>query len=1730
MKPALFSMLVTMLLGLSHTGTVSAQINADFAAVPPESTQTDPPEVILSLSRDHQYFFKAYNDYTDLDPEDPTDVDENNNPIIETTYKHSFDYFGYFDSYKCYAHTGGVFNPVSITPKSPDPDAKYCSGNQWSGNFLNWATMTRMDIVRKIFYGGTRSTDTATETVLERSFLPSDAHSFAKYYNGSDIAQLTPFDNFRKNGDAGDPDTELDNIDEGITICNTTVDTGVASQDSTAPPVLRVAEGNYQLWGANERWQCTWLNERGDSGNANRGPSNPVAPPSPFAGLNSGIDAHDNDPVEFNGREFIVRVRACVPGLENEERCKRYPDGNLKPIGLLQTYSDDGLINFGLMTGSYENNIEGGVLRKNTSSLRDEVDVFGNGRFTFTNTSDSIIKFLDLLRPWGYTYSNGVYFGGNSGDNCSFQLIDIPNGRCNSWGNPISEIYKETIRYMAGLNPTNDFGANDTNFLTGLTDADWEDPLTDENQCSDLNTILINASVSSYDDDNNDLNDVDGGINNATVPATNGITADWTDRVGDQEGINGNSFFIGRTATDTDEFCTPKQIDSLSDAKGLCPEAPTVSGSFGMAGIAYYAHNNDIRSDLDGNQTVNTFAISLATNVPIIRIPRTDGGVPVDILPAYRLIRGNGEGGGALVDFKIVKPHTRIPSTNSFTGSYYVNWEDSEQGGDYDQDMWGTINYILNEDDDTIEIETTVFAESTGQPQLFGFVTNGTTRDGFHAYSGIEGANFTSVYADVPGCNNCRPISGGGGSTGQSGPQSHTFDIASSTVGTLESPLYYAAKYGGFEEGRALINDPSNPTGPQIQEPLTLDDQPDELEEWDKLNNVTGLTGSDGLPDNFFFVINPENLFNSLETALNKILSQETASSSAVASFANSNGFENIIVQGTYREQIRGENDTQVSWIGEFTSYFIDEFGIFREDSPSSGTQGKLDGYGIDRAFKFINNATDGPQIQYLNVATDGGSPPKPTLNDLGLPSTTNAEVASVESLNLLWSGGERLRNLNNQDIVLQRNYNTPAPTNPATRGASRYIFTHFDTNLNGRVETGEQRPFLASEIDNNNFGFFATGSEATAEAVVDYVRGFDDPDTTGFRSRTLEIDGENVVYRLGDLVNSTPLVVAGPAENYDTAFDDESYALFKERYEDRRQVAYVGANDGLLHAFNVGFRDIADSEVEYKTTQGSAAAHPLGSEIWAYAPFNLLPHLQWLSSNFYSHVFYVDGSPKAYDVKIFQPSAKHPGGWGTILVVGMRLGGGDFPVMTPAGSSVSKSAYIVIDITDPEDEPEILAEISDPDLNLTTSEPDLFYDCGTNCTDNNQDNNFNGSWQLIFGSGPNNVKTFSTNESAKVFAYNLETKALEKHDVTNSAAGGPVANSFVGSIAVKDWDNGTLGFRNDDVAYFGTVGTRPQIIPPATGTIETGGVYRYIPNSPTVPDDTVNRLIDVDRPVVQPPLLLSREGLGNDILGSWVYFGTGIYLERTDEEINEQESFYGVLEPIDRPALDALSQTSSFSETFEDSELLTYTQVGVNDLLDVSNIELLAEDLTEDPPIQAGDFQSPIALAPGESASNFDELAEFIVNNTQGWFRDLPRGAVAEDPTGRVTDRTIALREQLLFSVFSPASLNRVDICVGADGTSDLFVINQTTGTASPFGTLGENGGVLAVSAFAGIGAASAPTGFTSEALGGNAGKILVQDGDGSVNAPGSDPDNASKSTIDDVSVLRSGWREILQ
>lgn len=108
--------------------------------------------------------------------------------------------------------------------------------------------------------------------------------------------------------------------------------------------------------------------------------------------------------------DYNVNVEVCKTGLL-EGNCRAYSDGSTttyKPAGILQRYGEDELMAFGLLTGSYQKNTSGGVLRKNISSFKDEIDL-NTGIFTNVN---GIIDTIDKLRIARFQYTNHQYKSG----------------------------------------------------------------------------------------------------------------------------------------------------------------------------------------------------------------------------------------------------------------------------------------------------------------------------------------------------------------------------------------------------------------------------------------------------------------------------------------------------------------------------------------------------------------------------------------------------------------------------------------------------------------------------------------------------------------------------------------------------------------------------------------------------------------------------------------------------------------------------------------------------------------------------------------------------------------------------------------------------------------------------------------------------------------------------------------------------------------------------------------------------------------------------------------------------------------------------------------------------------------------------------------------------------------------------------------------------------------------
>ncbi len=891
----------------------TANVYTPIQAVPPNAVSVPArPAIMLNLSKDHQLFYRAYNEFTDYNDDDSPDGG----------YIHEYDYSGYFDPKKCYAYSNANrrFAPAAMANSQ-----KFCTG-QWSGNFLNWATMTRMDVVRKVLYGGHRSTDNgaantpANLTVLQRASLPMDAHSFAKHHN-NDIVKLTPFNQ---------PE---------ITLCNTTFQGNVLASGAIAyshttsnPPLLRVARGNFALWNAHERRQCRWSEElvwlENGAGNGNTPGVTGLAANNNYPSrINQGLSG--NGATAGSAGDYEVKVEVCNAALLGTERCRRYPSGNYKPIGLLQEYGETDRAEFGLLTGSFSFNIAGGVLRKNVSSFRDEVNHTTDGTFNTavinsTNSNvGSIVGTLNKIRVYGYRYSDGTY-GVNTNPgvdgNCTFQLSGLTNDRCASWGNPIGEMYTEALRYFKGppssgtYGPANLYGAasgastDPKGDAMGLPRPTWTDPFARGAsinttfglpQCRAINIINFNASVTSYDNDTQaPFNDLGAGLLNNHI-----------DAVGTGEGVNGTQRFVGRVNGAGDNACTAKMVGTLSQVDGLCPSGPAYRGSFSLAGAAFWAHTNPIRTmaafpltanlygaNKDPNFRVNTFSVALAPGLPRIEVNAPAG--KAIIQPNYVLNDSSNvkRGNGTLVDFRVV---TQTPTS----GKYIVVWEDSEQGGDYDQDASGILEWNLA--GNVLTVTTSTFADATDNPQGFGYTISGTNKNGVHYHSGIRGFTFndpTSPTVTVINPNPAVPqINTSGGCLNclvNQSPTRATYTVNGSAANDLQDPLFYAAKWGGFDVAAS-------------------GDTPNTTAKWDKLNDK-GLTVPDGIPDNYFAVFNPDQLEDALRRVFSDILA--TSNSSPAVSAGQ-------LVQGSFKYIAEFDQFTQS---GNVKAYPVEANGDFR--------------------------------------------------------------------------------------------------------------------------------------------------------------------------------------------------------------------------------------------------------------------------------------------------------------------------------------------------------------------------------------------------------------------------------------------------------------------------------------------------------------------------------------------------------------------------------------------------------------------------------------------------------------------------------------------------------------------------------------------------------------------------------------------------------------------------------
>jgi type IV pilus assembly protein PilY1 len=1341
------------------------------------TTSGVPPLMMMVMSRDEQLFNKAYSDYTDLD----------NDSLLDTTYQDRFDYSGYFDPAICYTYSSGVFTASSAATGTLAAGQKFphqCS-SKWSGNFLNWVTMSRLDMLRFVLYGGYRSTDTTTSTVLERAPIPNDLHAWVKVYLGSDINSFTPL-------------SQGSGSSAGWSFCNATMGVGTP----LGAPLMRAAQGTYTEWAATALQQCTY---------------------------GSG----DNAP---SGTDYTVRVSVCGNASARESFCEKYTNtagvSTYKPVGLLQTYGEKGLMRFGLVSGTYSKPRSGGVLRRNigliggnTGTLDtqgcapgDEVNLTNGVLCTHpTNAAaEGIIKTMNGFRltQWGNSSNSAVWNDCNTygilnrnGVGSSSFLNDPGVGsgaqNCSAWGNPLSEMYAEALRYIsAGTDGTPSSTFTGGTDLSGLPTPSWVDPYGAASTanssnaggnpyCASCSILVLASGLNSFDSDE--------------LPTVNSIgtsAAAATTSVGAHEPVSGQ-YLVGRVVTSqTDlavgaavntyaDLCTSKGVADLSLVRGICPDIPPLEGSYLMDGLAWKAWTTDLRPNLlnshgqhkpaDAWNQVQTYTVALAENLPKFQIPV--GGGFVTLAP---LAQANNTGtataattdgwrssflGSVTIGPKksSVSPnyvYGRPLAADNTEGSFSWVWEDSLWGNDHDNDVvtmvtycvgakcaksgtyagytgkdicWRTVNTgnaaspvcgttgnpTVAADEALVRIEN--LSAYAGNAMLTGYTVagSGTATDGPQRLTLRPGGQDNSILTSVAN----PPAS-------WYAPMVKKFKYDGTTAAKqLENPLYYAAKYGGFTKPDAA--NPGKRRNPVAGETPDAGD-------WEVLDSTGHPTTTPGTPNNYFLVRDPTRLKDQLQKVFDAVLANSSPSGSVSASAGRFTVGQTLAYQASYSSD---------NWTGDLKAFNLNPNG-------SLGTQA--------------------------------------------------------------WTAASQLPAGARSDVWISTMPDGTSPVNANSFTAKSFTQANLPVSMRTALTTAGSWPTGATSVDN----------------IIAYLKGdqTQEEPAGNFRKRA-------TAQRLGDIVNSSPQTayklsygydqLAKPAGcggsvpcTYPSGCDATCVGAYQAFFNAKSSTTvFVGANDGMLHAFN-----------------GAASG---GNELFSFIPYAVSAKLGTLPKPGYVHTFFVDGTPAIGDAYI--------SGWKTLLIGSAGAGAPSvfaLDITTPSSFGASSLRW----------EFNSAVDASMGQFTGIPSPPTLTAD---------------GNWVTAFGNGYN-----STTKKAKLFVLNVnDGSKILVDDITNSAN---IAPNGLATATIVDAQGTCPDGTNvcadgiGDTIYAGDY---------------QGNVWKWQLNSAhTKWVISANPLFQAkDTNNVVQPITSGMYAVSNPLGGIIIYFGTGKYLATTDNDPNAQ-------------------------------------------------------------------------------------------------------------------------------------------------------------------------------------------------------------------------------------------------
>ncbi len=846
--------------------------------------------------------------------------------------------------------------------------------------------------------------------------------------------------------------------------------------------------------------------------------------------------------------------------------------------------------------------------------------------------------------------------------------------------------------------------------------------------------------------------------------------------------------------------------------------------------------------------------------------------------------------------------------------------------------------------------------------------------------------------------------------------------------GSGTKTLQMAAKYGGYQNANKNLPTPN--TWPS----------PDNANEWD--------TNGDCVPDNFLEASNGSVLKASLDTTISTILAK-VASGTAASILSNSEGSGANMLQAVFFPDKIFENATEANWIGEMQNlwYYVDPFignSSVREDTDYVSGTHELN-LRNDYLANFYFDSKEMNTMVTLTADTNG--------DGVGENFITTEPSDAVKSI---WRAGKNLWARSASDRTIHTSING---TSLLAYGGDSYGGFYTATTRATALQ-----PYLQAADNDSN---------AEAIKIINYIRG---TDQTNYRNRKVSLTASAVTpppdlkeWKLGDIITSTPRIQSTSRLNAysvgaPSGYGDVSYYKFTNsaNYKSRGMV-YVGANDGMMHAFKLGKLTVSGSTIGGDVKATLAGAN-LGEEQWAYIPRNALPYLNYFTEkDTYKHINYVDGQTVLTDVAIAScgvgdysdcPKDETNGtNWKTLLIGSMGLGGASklkgtaacvdgadgtcvkSPIFDPADNTnttgLGYSSYFALDVTNQyfnssgvlANQPTLKWEFSHPELGYATSGAAIVRIKAK--TDGIPDDSKNGKWFAVFGSGPtgpidttNHRFLGKSNQNLKIFVIDLGATAPLVLNTSYWIIDTGIPNAFAGSIipAVIDadrWKKTLDGNYQDDALYIGYTKANTGTLTAAT-TWTDGGVLRLLTKEDGNPAHWVaSKVIDGIGPVTTGITRL-QDRVNKKL---WLYFGTGRYYYTDDDSTN-------------RRYIMGVQERCYTSNNVIDKNCSTSAAAGVNPEVTGKGGVLALSDL----------------------ANNTDACSDMSVK--KGWYFTL-----RPEDTGTfmgaersITDAVPMGSGMVLYTTFMPTT----DVCKFG-GTSFMYAIKYDTGCQPLCTSLGD-------------------------------------------------------------------------